>query len=148
MKTVNLNFRRYHEAKTKVTWSCTIKKCITTVYTLNGDYENTVLQSNVQHTHDDTVLDLQAHLLCEACKKNTFLTSKPEAVINYIYIKRIYNCNAFTRFIKFSMALTVLKTSNFAALSDVLFGVIGIVLAFSDFSAWSYTYRIILKKII
>ena len=37
-------------------------------------------------------------------------------------------------FISFSMALTVLKMSNFVALSDVLFGVIDHVLAFSDFS--------------
>ena len=32
------------------------------------------------------------------------------------------------------MALTELKMSNSAALSDVLFGVIGHVLAFTDFS--------------
>ena len=77
----NNKFRRYHQGKTKVTWRCTIKKCTAKVHTNNGDHENTVLQSDVQHTHDDTVHDIQAHLLREACKKNTCLTSKPEAVI-------------------------------------------------------------------
>ena len=47
------------------------------VHTVDGEVKDT----QVTHSHDDTVKDVQAHLLRERCKSQTSLTSRPEAVI-------------------------------------------------------------------
>ena len=77
----NNKFRRYHEGKIKVSWRCTNQKCKAKVHTLKEDNENNVLQANVEHNHEDSVPDLQKHMLREACKENTFISSKPETVV-------------------------------------------------------------------
>ena len=70
-------FRRYYVGKTRITWRCTVKQCKAMVHTVDGEVKDT----QVTHSHDDTVKDVQAHLLRERCKSQTSLTSRPEAVI-------------------------------------------------------------------
>ena len=79
------------------------------------------------------------HKIIESCEQlldSKLLFYEYNQTLIFCFDFVLQYCNAFTRFISLSMALTILKMSNFAALSDVLFGVTGHVLAFSDFSAY------------